>query len=64
MSDDAYLEFLASKRLVVAPAGIPEPPELNTAMFQHQSAGTRWALRRGRACLWFYTGLGKSICAL
>ena len=61
---DAYQDFLASKRLVVPPAGIDDPPELNAMLFPFQRAVTRWALRRGRAALWLDTGLGKSFCAL
>jgi hypothetical protein len=60
---DSYRDFLATKRLIVPPAGIPDPPELNPAMFGHQRAVTRWALRRGRAALWLSTGLGKTLCA-
>jgi hypothetical protein len=58
-----YEEYLASKRLVVPPAGIPDPPELHPMLFAHQRAVTRWGLRRGRACFWLDTGLGKSFCA-
>ncbi len=59
-----YESFLASKRLVAAPAGIADPPELGSFLFPFQRDITRWALRRGRAALWLDCGLGKTPCAL
>lgn len=60
----SYEDFLASKRLVVAPAGIESPPELSPKLFDFQRDVTRWALRRGRAALFLECGLGKGFCAL
>jgi superfamily II DNA or RNA helicase len=64
MNKQAYVEFLASKRRVVAPTGISSDVELSPTLFPFQAAVTRWALRRGRAALWLDTGLGKSACAI
>jgi hypothetical protein len=61
----SYSEFLASKRLLVAPAGIDLPPDaFHPALFPFQRAVTQWALRKGRAALFLDTGLGKTICQL
>lgn len=60
----SYLDLLARKSITTAPTGIPNPPELHPALFDFQAAVTRWALRRGRACLFLDTGLGKSWCSL
>lgn len=60
----SYDTFLASKRLVVAPAGIPDPPPLSERLFPFQRDITHWALRRGRAAIWADCGLGKGWMAL
>lgn len=59
-----YDELLARKALTIPPVGISSPPELHGGLFDYQSAITRWALRRGRACLFLDTGLGKSRCSI
>lgn len=59
-----YEDFIASKRLVAPPCGIPDPPELSAKLFPFQADITRWALRRGRAAIWADCGLGKSWMAL
>lgn len=59
-----YEEFLASKAMVDPPTGLTAIPELPSVMFQHQSAITRWALRRGRAAIFAGTGLGKALMEL
>lgn len=59
-----YGAFLASKRIVSAPAGIPDPPALSDMLFPFQRDITRWALRRGRAAIWADCGLGKGWMAL
>ncbi len=60
----SYGTFLESKRLVVAPAGIEDPPPLSDRLFPFQRDITAWALRRGRAALWADCGLGKGWMAL
>lgn len=59
-----YAQFLASKRFVCEPAGIPEPPEVSAKLFPFQRDIVRWALRRGRAAIWADCGLGKGWMAL
>jgi hypothetical protein len=60
----SYQSLLARKALSTPPVGIPNPPELHPSLFDFQAAVTRWALRRGRACLFLDTGLGKSRCEI
>lgn len=55
----AYQEFLATKARIVPPCGF-EPPALSDALFPWQADIVRWAIRRGRACLFADTGLGKT----
>jgi hypothetical protein len=59
-----YESFLAKKRLISDPVGIPDPPALHPSLFPFQRDVTRWALRRGRAALFEECGLGKSRQAL
>jgi hypothetical protein len=56
----SYREFLESKRTVLAPAGIDNPPELHHSLFEFQKDIVRWGLRRGRAAFFEECGLGKS----
>jgi hypothetical protein len=60
----SYQSLLSRKAVSAPPVGIPNPPDLHPGLFDFQSAVTRWALRRGRACLFLDTGLGKSWCSL
>lgn len=63
MSDgvDGYHAFLASKRKVVADAGvIVEPGQIHPSLFDFQRDITAWALRKGRAAIFADTGLGKT----
>lgn len=55
-----YLDFIASKRIVVPPAGF-EPGPSKAPLFPFQRANVEWAVRRGRAALFLDTGLGKTI---
>jgi hypothetical protein len=60
-----YAEFLASKRLVVAPIGFEVAPEqINPLLFPFQRDIVRWALRLGRAALFANVGLGKTAMQL
>jgi len=59
-----YNEFLKAKVTSIPPSGINEFDQLATGMFDHQTAITKWALRRGRAAIFAGTGLGKSIMQL
>jgi len=55
-----YQEFIQSKRVVDQPTGLTEIPELNPKLFDFQRDIVKWALRRGRACVFADCGLGKS----
>ena len=59
----SYSEFLASKQHQPPSSGIAcEPGDTHPGLFEFQRHGTAWAVRRGRAALWFDAGLGKSRC--
>ncbi|WP_407529407.1 helicase [Methylobacterium oryzisoli] len=60
----AYRDFIAAKRIAFEPAGLDVIPSLNESMFPHQRHGVEFALRLGRAALFYDTGLGKSLAAL
>lgn len=62
MINDAYFDFLASKRLTVAPAGFTATPNMiNPTCFPFQRDVVRWGLHLGRAALFEERGLGKTI---
>lgn len=58
-----YQEFLASKRRLFKSTGIV-PVEPNPILFPFQRDIVKWALRRGRACIFAAPGLGKSFMQL
>lgn len=63
MSD--YATFLAGKRKVFDGAGFDVPTDtLPALLFDFQRDIGRWALRKGRACLFAGTGLGKTFMQL
>ena len=55
----AYAEFVASKRKRHGEFGLV-PDEVHHSLFDFQSAIVRWALKKGRACVFAGTGLGKT----
>lgn len=55
-----YEKFIAEKALTDAPAGLKSVPELSAMLFEYQRDIVRWALIRGRACIWADCGLGKT----
>lgn len=57
----AYSDFLARKALVDIPTGFDPGEDLHPALFPFQRDIVRWAIRRGRACLFEDCGLGKTI---
>ncbi len=63
MQDD-YRRFLRTKEWRVPLAGLDAVPSLNAALFDWQAAIVRWALRRGRACIFADCGLGKTLMQL
>lgn len=58
MSD--YDAYVAGKIIEAKPSGF-ECGDLNPALFPYQRDIVRWAIRRGKAALFEYPGLGKSI---
>lgn len=59
-----YSAFLQRKRIVDAPSGLVDIPDLNPRMFGFQRDIDAWALRRGRAAIFADCGLGKALMAL
>lgn len=59
MSD--YAAFLAAKTRRHGELGRPcAPDDVNPALYEWQRRGVAWAVRKGRAALWWSTGLGKT----
>lgn len=59
MSDD-YQAFVESKMLRDRPKGMSDVPDLNSMLYDWQTAIVRWALKRGRAAIFADCGLGKT----
>jgi superfamily II DNA or RNA helicase len=59
-----YQDFLMSKSRVTPTVGLSLIPETNEKMFDWQSDIVRWALRRGRCCIFANCGLGKTLLQL
>lgn len=64
MSNSAYLEFLARKKMMDPCTGMAAIDALPEFMKEHQRDITAWALRRGRAAIFAGTGLGKTLMEL
>lgn len=57
----AYRDFLAGKRVDVAPSGFEvDASALNPALFPFQRDIVQWALRRGKSAIFADCGLGKT----
>lgn len=59
MRNGDYSAFLAAKRIETRFAGL-KPKEPHPILFDFQRDLVKWALRRGRACLFEDCGLGKT----
>lgn len=59
-----YSEFLASKKIVDAPTGLVDIPQLNSMLFDFQRDIVAWALKRGRAAIFADCGMGKTAMQL
>ena len=61
-----YADFIASKAFRDVPTGIKNASEItiNSKLFDFQRDVVRWALWRGRACIWADCGLGKTFMQL
>lgn len=56
-----YLEFLKSKRFVLESSGFDiDKSELNPMLYEFQKDIVRWALKKGKACIFADCGLGKT----
>jgi superfamily II DNA or RNA helicase len=55
-----YQRFLETKKVTTPATGFQGDFELNPALFPFQRDIVRWALRRGRACVFAGCGLGKT----
>lgn len=60
-----YEEFLKNKRFVLESSGFDiDKSELNPKMYDFQKDITRWALKKGKACIFADCGLGKTLMQL
>lgn len=56
-----YAEFIAAKRITIAPSGFDvEPGAINPMLMDFQSSIVRWALHRGKSAVFADCGLGKT----
>jgi hypothetical protein len=63
MKRDPYLDFIASKKLVLSDAGF-DPRPIPNYLFPFQKVCVETAIRRGRSALFLNTGMGKTRCQL
>ena len=60
-----YKDFLKNKRFVLESSGFDiDKSELNPKMYDFQKDITRWALKKGKACIFADCGLGKTLMQL
>lgn len=60
-----YIDFLKSKQVKTIDSGFDiVTKELNSMLFDWQKDIVKWAIKKGKACLFLDTGLGKTICQL
>ena len=55
-----YQEYIIKKELIFPPVGFEIKDKINPMLFPFQKDITKWALRKGRACLFEDCGLGKT----
>lgn len=56
-----YKDFLANKRFVLESSGFDiKKSELNPMLYEFQKDVVRWALKKGKACIFADCGLGKT----
>ena len=62
----SYSAFIQQKTTISIPTGISHADKLeyNRKMFPFQKDIVKWALKRGRACIWSGCGTGKTIMEL
>ena len=60
-----YLDFLKNKRFVLESCGFDiDKNQLNPSMYEFEKDIVRWALAKGRACIFADCGLGKTLMQL
>ena len=60
-----YEEFLSNKRFVLESSGFDiNTSELNPMLFQYEKDVVRWALKKGKACIFSDCGTGKTAMQL
>lgn len=60
-----YQDFLKNKRFVLESSGFDiDKSELNPKMYDFQKDVVRWALKKGKACIFADCGLGKTLMQL
>lgn len=60
-----YLDFLKNKRFVLESSGFDvDKSDLNPMMYEFQKDVVRWALKKGKACVFSDCGTGKTIIQL
>ena len=60
-----YEEFLSNKRFVLESSGFDiDVSVLNTKLFQYEKDVVRWALKKGKACIFSDCGTGKTAMQL
>ena len=57
---EEYIKFVESKKNISIDTGLKQIPKLNDMLFPFQHDITKWALKRGRACIFADCGLGKT----
>jgi len=55
-----YNDFLEKKKVEEVLTGLNEVAEVNPMLFEFQKDITKWALKKGRACIFADCGLGKT----
>ena len=59
-----YVNFLESKALTANAKGLSSVGDCNPILFPFQRDIVKWALRRGRSCIWADCGMGKTFMQL
>lgn len=60
-----YIDFLNSKKFVLESSGFDvDKSEINLMLFDYEKDIVRWALKKGRACVFSDCGTGKTIVQL
>lgn len=56
-----YIEFINSKKMIHTESGFEtENKDINSILFEFQRDIVKWALKKGKACIFAGTGLGKT----